>query len=213
MIISHRKRFIFIHINKVAGTSVKDALRPYADFIYRKYTLQRLLYVLGLAAPVGEHSTAMEIRERFGSELFDDYFKFAFVRNPWDWQVSQYHYILNRPFHPQHRIIKRLNGFAEYLAWHIEHDKMSQKRFVTDDQGNLAVDYLGRFETLDTDFRAICERIGIACRLPHKNSSAHRDYRQYYDDATAALVAEHFREDIEYFGYGFDDPDLVLAAS
>lgn len=210
MIISHRKRFVFIHINKAAGTSIKNALKPYADFMYRKYTLRRALYVLGLGGPVAEHSTAVEIRERIGHTRFNDYFTFAFVRNPWDWQVSQYHYILNRPLHPQHRIVKSLNGFAEYLEWHIEHDKMSQKRFVTDERDNLLVDYIGRFENIASDFAAICERIGLECRLPHVNVSDHSNYRQYYDDRTAHLVAEQFQEDIEFFGYHFDEPDELV---
>lgn len=203
MIISHRKKFIFIHINKAAGTSVKGALAPYADFMYRKYTLARLLYVLGMRGPVGEHRTATEIREAFGDEVFNNYFKFAFVRNPWDWQVSQYHYILSHRLHPQHRIITRLKGFPEYLEWHIEHDRMSQTNFVTDSDDNQIVDYIGRFENLAKDFETICERIGIHSHLPHKNPSVHSDYRQYYNTDTANLVAKYFQEDIDYFGYSF----------
>lgn len=212
MIISHRKAFIFIHINKAAGTSVKKALGPYADFMYRKYSIHRVLYVLGLAKAPAEHSTAVEIRQRFGAHIFDNYFKFAFVRNPWDWQVSQYHYILSHPFHPQHRKVRSLRSFAEYLEWHIENDKMSQKSFVTDARGNLIVDYLGRFETLREDFASICQRIGIDCPLPHKNPSTHNDYRFYYDERTANLVAQEFRDDIEFFGYRFDDPDRETQA-
>lgn len=203
MIISHKKRFIFIHIYKVAGTSVRNAFSPYADITFRKYTLRRLLYVLRLANSPEEHITALELSERLPSNVFDGYFKFAFVRNPWDWQVSLYHYILSHPLHPQHRDIKRLSSFRSYIMWRIEHGVELQKSFVCGDDGRLLVDYVGRYETLEKDFEIICDRIGISASLPHKNPSNHKPYRSYYDSELAHMVAEHYRDDIEYFNYTF----------
>lgn len=204
MIVSHSKKFIFIHIYKVAGTSVRKALKPYADIKFRKYTPRRILYVLGLLQSIGEHATAVDIRQRLSPEVFDDYFKFAFVRNPWDWQVSLYHYICSHRWHPQHRRVAALRGFSEYVEWRIENDMMLQKDFVTDNDGQLLVDYLGRFESLTRDFNRICARIGIEARLPHKNPSQHHDYRQYYDDYTRELIEQYYAKDIAYFGYEYE---------
>ena len=203
MIISHRKRFIFIHIYKVAGTSVRDAFSPYADITFRKYTLRRLLYVMRLAKAPEEHITTLELSARLPSSIFDSYFKFAFVRNPWDWQVSLYHYILSHPLHPQHRKIKALGSFRSYINWRIKSGVELQKSFVCDKDGRLLVDFVGRYETIAEDFEVICDRIGISASLPHKNPSNHRPYRNYYDAELARMVAEHYREDIEYFNYKY----------
>jgi hypothetical protein len=71
--------------------------------------------------------------------------------------------------------------------------------------GKVLVDFIGRYENLTHDFREACRRIGIQPpRLAHRRQASDRsDYRGYYDDATAALIAEHFRPDVELFGYTF----------
>jgi hypothetical protein len=69
----------------------------------------------------------------------------------------------------------------------------------------MLTDFIGRTENLQEDFDAVCERIGVRKRaLPRKRRATDRDdYRRYYDDATAELVARHFKPDIEAFGYSF----------
>jgi hypothetical protein len=63
---------------------------------------------------------------------------------------------------------------------------------------------VGRFERINEDFAQVSNKLGLDLVLPHENATAHRDYRTYYDDRTAALVAEAFAEDIDRFGYSFD---------
>jgi hypothetical protein len=196
MLLSLRHRFIFIHIYKAAGTSVTHALRPFTrEPLLRRRTVPRL------PDRLPDHLTAAEVRGEIG-ELFDRCFKFTFVRNPWDWQVSLYHYMLQTRKHPQHQLIRGMK-FDEYIRWRVTEDRHLQKEFVTDAAGKTIVDFIGRFENLETDFAAVCEKIGIAAKLPHRNRSRHADYRSYYDDTTRELIATHFRDDIEMFGYSF----------
>ena len=54
--------------------------------------------------------------------------------------------------------------------------------------------------------------LGIPVRLTHFNKSERPDYRSYYNDRLIELVAEHFRDDIEMFGYTFDDGRRLVAA-
>jgi hypothetical protein len=68
------------------------------------------------------------------------------------------------------------------------------------------VDYIGKYENLQDDFDEICRQIGINASLTHKNKSKHKDYREYYNDYTRNLIEEAFKEDIEMFGYSFDQP-------
>ena len=71
---------------------------------------------------------------------------------------------------------------------------------------NAPVDYVMRFETLQSDFDAVCRRIGIPAQmLPRRNKSYHRPYREYYDAELIDLVSASQSADIEHFGYRFDD--------
>ena len=202
MLLSVRHRFIFIHIYKTAGTSLTHALRPHA----REPLPARLLERIGLRKPatasLPDHISARDLREAIPRELFDGCFKFAFVRNPWDWQVSLYHYMRELRRHPQHDIVQALS-FDEYIEWRVSSARHLQKEFVTDETGALLVDFVGRFENVERDAHRVFERIGIRASLPHRNRSFHDDYRTYYSDRSRRLVSEHFAEDIEMFGYSF----------
>jgi hypothetical protein len=74
---------------------------------------------------------------------------------------------------------------------------------LVDDNGELLMDFVGRYENLQDDFNSLRAKLGITQTLPHLNKSNHRDYRSYYNDHTQQLVAEHFKADIELFGYSF----------
>lgn len=200
MLLSLRHQFLFIHIYKAAGTSVTHALRPFAGETLPRRLLARAGLLRGVPR-FPDHVTARELQAAI-PDVFAKSFKFTFVRNPWDWQVSLYHYMQQERRHPQHALVAGMT-FDNYIRWRVIEDKHLQKEFVTDAAGDAIVDFIGRFESLEEDFAAVCRKIGIAARLPHRNPSKHDDYRSYYNDATRALVAEHFREDVEMFGYGF----------
>jgi hypothetical protein len=158
------------------------------------------------------HLKATEARRRV-SEAWTDYFTFAFVRNPWSWQVSLYSFMIENEDHFQHELIVDMEDFDAYIEWRVGEDKVLQSEFVCDADGNIIVDDVGRLETIEDDFAEICQTIGIDASLPHKNQSGHRDYRTYYSEHSRALVAEHFQADIERFGYDFDgirDPSPIV---
>ncbi len=156
------------------------------------------------------HAKAREAKKELPADMFDNYFKFAFVRNPWDWQVSVYHFILREPTSSTHEAVKACGSFTNYLEWVVKTPApypkgitKLQSDMIVDDSGQLLVDFLGHYESLETDFDIIRQKLGIEDHLPHVNKSQHSNYREYYDDHTRNLVAEHFRQDIELFGYEF----------
>lgn len=218
MLISHSHRFIFFHVAKTAGLSVRAALEPYAEEPERfkivrpprqKGGQPNPFYTIWEALLV--HAKAKDARQELPSPLFGGYYKFAFVRNPWDWQVSMYHFILSEPTHIRHATVKSLGCFERYLEWVAETPNpfakgatKLQKDVITDDADNLLVDFVGRYESLEADFDAICRRLGLSASLPHVNATRHRDYRAYYTPASRQLVAEHFAADIEMFDYHFE---------
>lgn len=223
MLISHSHRFIFFHVAKTAGLSVRNALQPYAEeptsFKIKRPPKQKAgqpnpFYAVWEALLI--HAKASDAQKELPPTVFEDYYKFAFVRNPWDWQVSMYHFILSEPTHVKHALVNALGSFERYLAWVIETPNpyakgatKLQKEVLTDPDGKLLVDFVGRYETLPQDFAQVCRQLDITAQLPHVNRSAHHNYRAYYTERTGQLVAEHFAADINLFGYTFDGIQVV----
>jgi hypothetical protein len=171
---------IFVHITKTAGVSVEKAFE----------------------APTHDHRTAEEYRQILG-DRFDDFFSFAIVRNPWDKMVSQYRFNAHKWVGPD-------VSFDEYIRYFYAGGRVSRYSpfhlpYLVDGEGNVIVDYLGRFEALEETMRYVYEQLNLPYRpLPHENRSVRDDYRAYYDDDTAEIVSKLFAEEIALFDYRFD---------
>ncbi|MEM6697600.1 MAG: sulfotransferase family 2 domain-containing protein [Bacteroidota bacterium] len=204
MLVSHTKKFIFIHNYKVAGTSIREVLGK-----YRLSPTQRLQQKLGWKnrnhqKTSDNHQTAQQIQERLPEKVFNSYYKFGFVRDPWDWQASLYKYALRNKHHKQHQLISSMASFEEYLLWRVQEDFRLQKAFFYDKRDKCLVDFVGRYEQLSEDFGKICKAIGIKEQLPHRNQSQQqRSYLDLYDERTLKLVNEYYAEDIHTFDYEF----------
>jgi len=212
MIVSHRKQFVFVHIYKTGGTSVKRVLRRHAMPLWQEAG-NSLLKRMGipqfgpqLPIPGGnrDHLTASQLIEHCGVEEWNRLFSFAFVRNPWDWELSHYRHICRQKSHKHHAVVGQM-AFSDYLQWRAEGRFRSQQAFLLH-QGQIAVDYVGRFENLASDFGYVCQRLGIRRpRLPRLNSSRKHDYRAQYNGRDIECVAEMYGDDIQQFGYAFED--------
>lgn len=222
MLISYTHNFLFFHVTKAAGTSVKDVLKAYAQEPQQFKIKRPQKQLNGKLNPLYEmwesslwHAKAREVKKEMPEGEYNNFYKFAFIRNPWDWHVSYYHFILKETSHIRHQLVKSMTGgFEEYLEWVISTKNpfpkgatKLQKEIITDYDGKIIVDFIGRYETLAKDFNYICNSLSIDASLPHLNKSAHRDYRLYYTDKTKRIVEEFFYEDIELFGYTFDGYD------
>jgi hypothetical protein len=211
MELSRQHGFIYIHVPRTGGESIVAALRPFVDeppvpFAGRVPVIRKLYRdaLYQLRERRYGHIHAKELKAGMRDGFFDSAFKFAFVRNPWEWHVSLYHYTIQKPSHDEHERYTRLGSFDAYLEWRAEESVEIQSDYLLDDDGRLLVDFVGRFEALERDFMRACEQVGIRPTLPHINLSQHRDYRTYYSPRTRALVEEISRRDIEAFGYEFD---------
>ena len=178
--ISHEHKFIFIQPKKTASSTVNGALRKYIVIDYSK---------------VFRHAKYSEVLELYPESK--NYFKFCFVRTPWDRIVSLYFF---------RKTVAKMKVPVP--------TDMSFKQFVQ--AGTLIPDqyghtegfdnfsFIGRFENLQQDFNIVCDKIGVPRQqLPHRNKTDHKHYTEYYDDETREMVAQVFQRDIEYFGYEF----------
>ncbi len=217
MLLSHKHNFLFVHIAKTGGTSVRSALvgqirnDPYRIaqiFCSRLSGLSK--HRLGIKFP--RHAKIIAGLEMLPTDFFQSLFKFAFVRNPWDLQVSSYHHIQReRP-----RLIEHLDGFDSFLEWKLEGEREyhyildastePQWHSLIDLNQECRVDFIGRYENLNEDFETICRRIGFKKRpnLPHRRKAEGReDYRRYYTPKGHDLIGRHFGLDIEKLGYEY----------
>ncbi|HED64878.1 MAG TPA: sulfotransferase [Planctomycetes bacterium] len=210
MLLSLRHRFLFVHTIRTGGTSVARALEPFCeerDGARWNRTLSKMGLVRDPARIwLKEHETALGARRLLPAEVFDGSFKFAFVRNPWSWIVSVWMRLRTTESHRHYPIVSKMD-FPEYVAWEIGRNRHHQHRFVCDRAGDVIVDFIGRQERMAADFATVCERIGLGdVELPHVGARArkHADFREYYDDDLRRRVGEHWRRDVELFGYSFD---------
>ena len=166
----------------------------------------------------GGHTEIWKYRLAFDETEFAAYFKFAFVRNPWDRLLSAYRFLCRGGFDhwDQQFYAENLAHFADFgdfvrrwvtparvRTWiHFR----PQVEFVCDATGAILVDFVGRYETLQDDFDVVARRLQRTATLGHVNTShrAHQDYRSAYADDTAAIVEAVYAQDIGRFGYQFD---------
>jgi hypothetical protein len=208
MILSFSKKFIFIHIHKTAGSSVKNVLNKYSwypeESIY--CTILKKLNLRPYTEDFHDHVRAWEIKEFISPKIFSEVYKFTFVRNPWDWMLSSYTYYLKHKYmHPHSYFADQLKTFKGFVKWQTSNRLAfhNQYEFIYDQKGNCLVDHIGKFENLESEFNSICNRLGIKEKLPHINISKELGYRHEYDDETKDIVFKYYKKDIDIFSYEF----------
>ncbi len=214
MPVSHRHRAIFVHIPRTAGGSIEQVLGICGDDNRGALKPARPDLLFGQVGNKAlQHLTAREIRERVGERAFREYFKFAFVRNPYERTVSVYHvqcrdlrlgmsfrdFVLKRVVKGRPRGLRAL--FRSRPEKTLEDQFDLQADYVLDGKGDRLVDYVGKFESLAADYKTICDRLGVQAPLPRANRSDRGDYRTYYDSETKRVIDEVYAKDFESFGY------------
>ena len=206
MLISESKSFLFVHVQKTAGTSLAEILKPHA-LNPANGRMNKLASDLGLVRDwrkfhFRKHANLRKAQSVIPAPVYDGLFKFAFVRNPWERLVSWYQYVQRTPLHEDCRPGET---FADFAARFLEKPRRAQWWMIEDLNGVMGLDYVGRFENLNDDIAYLCQRIGIKAQtLPHRNKMADKDYRAFYDDRLALAVKNNWTREIDAFGYTFE---------
>ena len=208
MNISHKHKFIFIHVPKCAGLTMSTLCREHGILI----------------DPVNDDSK--KLNKNFNTDVYTDKesetgikFSYSFVRNPFDrlvsawkcpwvtgdkvddkWEVPFSNFTdFIRDF-----VLKELNW--NFFRWSHVMPYTDPRMKLFNSDGKKLLSFIGKFENLQEDFNIVCDKIGIPRQqLPHKNKSKHKHYTEYYDDETRQIVAEKYAKDIEMFGYEYGE--------
>jgi len=230
MIISHRHKFIFLRTTKTASTSMEislsrfcgpqdvitpinpldEPIRRELGIVPQNYTRPRrpwefrpkdiVSYLLYQQWPEKKlywnHMPARLIRKKVTPEVWNSYFKFCFVRNPWDRAVSRYYWNLSRDSRQTNlnKSLRRNNPNSNFEIYSID--------------GQLAVDFVGRFENMQTDLQKVYERLNLPFDgwLPRTKAKSRADKRHYSDllsPKQAEYIRRKCRQEIEFFNYAY----------
>lgn len=159
----------------------------------------------------GGHRSIFQYRLIFSPQEFDKYFKFTFVRNPWDRVASAFFYHRERWPSSIFASFPDLNSFVH--EWLDEENIATvsafrpQHTFICGTNNNIELDFIGYFENIEEDFNKVTQKLGIDCRLKttNKTNIKKRDYRTYFDEKSIQIVAELYQKDILLLGYDFDN--------
>jgi hypothetical protein len=189
---------IFIHIPKTAGTSIAQA--AYGRWIGH--------------IPLSRFAA-------FNADKYREYFKYSFVRNPWDRLLSAYAHLkgFGEPLAPREAawsdvFLGDKTSFEEFVL--ALRDRQFRRQIIADlhfrpqvawitvpGSDEIGLDYLGKFETLAEDFEKVADRLGVEATLPVMKSSIRAAYQDAYSAEMRATVEELYQHDIRVLGYEF----------
>ena len=197
---------------KTATHSVREALHHHAkegdceqQALYVDETIPNQTIAIPEITLIGHgHISVVQIKPHIPADQWQESFKFAFVRNPFDRFISVC-FFLNRN-NPEFS-----KNAQAWMKSALSHPRFQQRVLVrpqalqlTDEDANLAMDYIGRYEALQESMDFVNDALHFSrTPLNVKNKSAHGDYRSYYEDELFGLVSDFYKADIEFFDYNF----------
>ncbi|MFK7733566.1 MAG: sulfotransferase family 2 domain-containing protein [Pseudomonadales bacterium] len=205
MIVSHSNRFIFFAVPKTGTHAVRELLHPFMgedDWEQQALFEQKRLPIPELARIEHGHLSVRDIKPFLSADQWSEYYKFGFVRNPFDRFVSIC-FFLNR---------KNPDFHNHSLAWMksaLRRPQFCRRVLVRpqylqliDESGELALDNIGRYEQFQESVDAICSSLSLPQKqLPVKNTSEHNAFDLYYDEELYDLVKAYYSKDLEMFDY------------
>lgn len=206
MIISFLHKFVFTAIPKTGTHSVRRALREHLgpeDVEQVSLFVKKRLPIPELARLQHGHLSLQQIRPYLKADEWESFYKFAFVRNPFDRFISYCAFMtrgngqFDRDPHGTMRLVLEQPPLHHILF-------QPQHLLITDEDGTLLTDYVGRVEEMQSSYDEIARHLGLpSTQLEKANASRREDYRRYYDQPSIEGVARLYARDLELFGYEF----------
>ncbi len=236
MIISHQHKFIFLRIPKTASTSIEielaalcgpkdvvtpltakndtnDKVKEYAgprnhERTFWQYQLSDWyrLIVKGRRPGDLKHATAQQARKLVGAKAWQSYYKFCFVRNPFDRAVSLYFWETKSWERKRHVSPPDINTYILSLS---EEKLSTWFRYTLD--GNIALDFIGKFEALNEGMAEVARNLQIPTpMLSHSKGGVRKDqahYSQLLNQAARMHIEKLCSAELAAFGYAWITPE------
>jgi len=226
-VISHKYKCIFIHIPKCAGTSIESKLGHLDNHDGRGGQDHRTIrmieqpYLIPNTFFSKENITELLRRKKYQyfnkvynhrnkytvtKQQYESYFKFSIVRNPWSRAFSLYKNIIRDDIHLKNYGITKEISFKEFLFLFAGKRMLKpQMYWLKSFKSTIPLNYIGRFESLQEDTHKIFELLKLKeTSLPHLLKGSTDNYKKYYDNETNNIIMDIYKEDIDTFGYKFD---------
>ena len=198
MVICHNKKCIFIHIPKTAGTSIQQFIND---------NDRNPVILTGVQdGRSRRHFGALDIKLLF-PDLFNKYYKFSFVRNPYDRLLSEYYWckIPNVGYKFGKTKMEFLNYVSQVIKQkayftNIFHDHfIPQYKFLYNSQNQLLVNNLFKYEHLDSAIEFIKKKLHINQNLQQLNITTVE--KTDWSDEEKEIIYELYKKDFMYFQY------------
>lgn len=222
-IISHKYKFIFFGIPKVASRSFFNYFikKNKKEFQIEWYEKRDMFFTL--------------------KEKYPAYYTFSFVRNPWSRAVSCYKSKIENAvvgkrarIHSFYKSLSPNMTFDDFINWletkegqdqFADRHWISQHLFLEDKNGNILCDFIGKYENIDHDWKIICDKIKIPyepleqkgwisaindVRNPEKNDQEPQtiqknNHEKFFNDERRTVISRRYKKDIERFEYEFSN--------
>lgn len=205
MIFSQSRGFIFFAVPKTGTHAIREALRPHlgeADWEQQLRYGEQLSPLPEVAAVNHGHVSYRQLRGAVGADALAGFFRFAFVRHPYDRFVSVCAFLARTD--PGYR-----HNPTDWMKQALQRPQFCKRVLVapqfsllSDDAGVVALDFVGRYESLQADFDTVCDRLGLPkVALAHRNSSEHDAYQNLLDDELKSVLWQRYEQDFSTFNY------------
>ena len=187
---------------------ILDANNKFAFFANAKVAQKSIAWGVVKRRCIMKNHGGRNYRKFLHTRDFNNMFKFTIVRNPFDRVVSAFHYL--QEHHPE--TISADENFRDFIKTRFRKDGVEIDRHFHHQHpnilfnGNIFVDYVGRFENLKADWKMIASKIDCSPRLPHTNKSKHKPFGEYYEDKECfEIVSKIYEKDIKLLGYSYKE--------
>ena len=208
MIINPKRKYVFICVPKTGSTTLSKHLHKVDNLGVRKSWLKEQW-----------HWPMRDIIRDFSKEfpLMDQYFKFAYHRNPWDRMISSWIEFTTDTGHLMtwsQNLKDQFSTFEDFVLnfeeseWR-KHINFQPTSFYTHTiKGKCIVDYIAKYDNWHNETKYIFEKIGLRIKdmeqKRYRKTDRHIDYRKYYNnDKMIEVVKRYFAKDIDIFGDQF----------
>ena len=206
MPLSVRKKFIFVHIPKNAGSTLTLLWHDHFQLNGRNSKWRRFTSNFPIKEDenklcVRGHDSAAWLKVKLGSDKFDEFYKFAFSRNPYSRAISAYEYLRQREEHKRNKRVTNLE-FEEFIS-----DRAfrysTQEKMVCDRDGRILVDDIFKVEQFDNLIGPLCKKLKITKpkTIQPANTSKRKPLEEYLSPKAVRIIQDTFAKDFEIFEY------------